>query len=71
MFLALQMNLTGKLAVTMLFSLGAFQLSEYMICGGLGWTHIDWVRFGYVAITLLPALGIHMISSIAGKKCPH
>lgn len=65
-----KMNLTGKLAVTILFSLGAFQLSEYMICGGLGWTHIDWVRFGYVAITLLPALGIHMISSIAGKKMP-
>ena len=63
-----KMNTTGKLAVIMLLALGSFQLSEYMICGGLGWTHIEWVRFGYVAITLLPALGIHLIHSIAGKK---
>ena len=65
-----KMNLTGKLGVIMLVSLGTFQLSEYMICGGLGLTHIEWARFGYVAITLLPALGIHLISSIAKKKVP-
>lgn len=65
-----KMNLTGKLAVTMLVALGAFQLSEYMVCGGLGLTYIEWARFGYVSITLLPALGIHLISSIAKKKMP-
>jgi peptidoglycan/LPS O-acetylase OafA/YrhL len=39
-----------------------------MVCGGLGISNIDWARFGYATITLLPALGIHMLSAIAGKK---
>jgi hypothetical protein len=41
-----------------------------MTCGGLGLTNIDWARFGYISITLLPALGIHMITELAGKKKP-
>ena len=53
-----------------LFALGTFQLAEYLLCGGLGLSNIDWARIGYVAITLLPALGIHMIVSLAGKKAP-
>lgn len=52
----------------MLVALGSFQLAEYMVCGGLGISGLDWARFGYVAITLLPALGIHMLYTIAGKK---
>ncbi len=59
-----------RLAIAMLVALGTFQLAEYMICGGLGWTSVEWARVGYVAITLLPALGIHMVVSIAGKKMP-
>lgn len=60
----------SRLAVIMLVALGAFQLAEYMVCGGLGWSNIEWARFGYVAITLLPALGIHMLVKIADKKAP-
>lgn len=63
-----KMTTVSRLAVAILLSLGAFQLAEYMICGGLGWTHIEWARAGYVAITLLPALGIHMLVALAGKK---
>lgn len=62
-------NIT-RLAVAILLSLSAFQISEYMICGGLGLTNIEWARAGYVAITLLPALGIHMLSEVADKKTP-
>lgn len=62
-------KLTRLIAIT-LFALGTFQLSEYMICGGLGLTNIDWARVGYGAITLLPPLGIHIIVTLAGKKMP-
>jgi hypothetical protein len=65
-----KMTTVTRLAFVTLISLGTFQLAEYMVCGGLGWTHIEWARLGYVAITLLPALGIHMVVALAGKKAP-
>ncbi len=63
-----KMTTISRLAVVMLASLGTFQLAEYMVCGGLGLTNIQWARVGYVAITLLPALGIHMLVKLADKK---
>lgn len=63
-----KMTTASRLAVAMLLSLGSFQLAEYMVCGGLGLTGVEWAKTGYVAITLLPALGIHMLVTIAGKK---
>jgi hypothetical protein len=65
-----KMSTVTRLIVTMLFSLGVFQLSEYMICGGLGLHGSDWARLGYVSITLLPPLGIHLTTVLAGKKSP-
>lgn len=62
------MTTVSRLAVVMLASLGTFQLAEYMVCGGLGLTNIQWARVGYVTITLLPALGIHMLVKLAGKR---
>lgn len=59
-----------KLAIAMLLALGTFQLAEYMVCGGLGWTNVEWARIGYGSITLLPAIGIHMVVTIADKKAP-
>ncbi len=63
-----KMTTVSKLAVVILASLGTFQLAEYMVCGGLGLTNVQWARVGYVAITLLPAFGIHMLVKLAGKK---
>lgn len=60
----------SRLAVVMLVTLGTFQLAEYMVCGGLGWTNVEWARVGYGAIALLPALGIHLVVALAGKKSP-
>lgn len=57
-----------RLATIFLASLGTFQLAEYMICGGLGLDHVGWVQLGYAAITLLPALGLHMVSVIAKQN---
>lgn len=57
----------SRLVVAMLSLLGIFQLTEYMICGGLGLGHIEWARLGYVSITLMPAVGLHLVMAIAGK----
>jgi hypothetical protein len=65
-----KISTVSRLAIIMLTALGIFQLSEYMLCGGLELNGIEWVRLGYGAIALLPALGTHMIVALAGKKRP-
>lgn len=65
-----KMTTITRLAVAILLALAGFQLAEYMICGGLGLTNVDWARAGYISITLLPALGVHMLVAISGKKMP-
>ncbi len=57
----------GKLAITLLLALAVFQLCEYHVCGGWGVRASGWSRVGYVAITLLPALGLHLLYVLAGK----
>lgn len=57
-----------KIAVMILVCLAAFQIAEFNVCAG-GW--IDPLlasRLGYVAISLLPPLGIHFIYALAGAK---
>jgi hypothetical protein len=65
-----KMTTISRLAVAILIVLGFFQLSEYTICGGLGLTHIEWAKLGYITTALLPAFGIHLIIAIADKKKP-
>lgn len=65
-----KMDTVSRLVVVTLLALGTFQLTEYMTCGGLGLNHIEWARLGYASITLLPALGIHLLVRIASKKAP-
>lgn len=61
-------NIT-KLAVGILFFLGVFQLAEYNVCeGAFGLDSLTWSRLGYVAITMLPPLGFHLATRIAGEK---
>mgnify|MGYP000179787677 CR=1 FL=1 len=57
-----------RLAAVFLACLGTFQLAEYMICGGLGIGGVEWVKLGYVAITFLPALGLHIVAMISKAK---
>jgi hypothetical protein len=58
----------GKLVVVTLAALAFFQLSEYHVCtGGLGLDARTWSRAGFVAITLLPPLGLHIVHVLAGK----
>ncbi|QQS18322.1 hypothetical protein IPL68_06935 [Candidatus Saccharibacteria bacterium] len=52
-----------------LVCLAVFQLAEFTICENMfGLSGITWARIGYVAITALPALGIHALATIAGRK---
>lgn len=63
-----KLNTVSRLVTATLICLGVFQLAEYMVCGGLGLSTSEWSRLGYVSITLLPALGIHLVTAIAGRK---
>ncbi|HCR56052.1 TPA: hypothetical protein DIV49_03695 [Candidatus Saccharibacteria bacterium] len=58
----------AQIMVTILICLATFQGAEFVLCGGLGLSGIDWARVGYGAITLLPPLGLHLAYEIAGKK---
>ena len=57
-----------RIIVSILAFLAIFQLSEFMVCGGMGVSGVDWARLGFVAITLLPPLGIHLANEIAQRR---
>jgi len=61
------MTVIVRLAVVMLLALATFQLAEYFVCTGIGSMAAPWSRVGFVAITALPPLGLHMIHVLAGK----
>jgi len=64
-----KLNEITRLAVALLFFLSVFQLAEYNVCeGSFGIDSLSWARLGYVAITLLPPLGFHLATKIAGQK---
>jgi hypothetical protein len=59
----------AKLITATLACLGIFQLAEWMVCqGALGISSIDWAKIGFVAISFLPPLGIHISTVLAGKS---
>ncbi len=55
----------SRLCVLVLLCLGLFQLSEFLVCTT---PYIDLsIKMGYVAITLLPALGLHIINTLTHR----
>jgi hypothetical protein len=52
----------------MLVLLALFQLSEYHVCGRDSEFSLAWTRVGFIAITLLPALALHLIHIIAKRR---
>lgn len=68
LFLRYKMTLLIKLAIFMLLSLATFQLAEYMVCEGDQSNAMAWSRIGYVAITLLPAIGVHIVQIMTRSK---
>lgn len=59
-------RVTG-LAVLLLVALGIFQMAEYMVCRGIG-DNMLWSRIGFVAITILPPVGLHLLQVISKTK---
>lgn len=57
-----------RIAIAMLCCLAFFQLAEYNVCeAAFGLDGITWSRLGYVAITFLPALGVHFVLALAQR----
>lgn len=66
-----KLNSVTRLAMAVLTGLAVFQLAEYNVCqGSWGVDSLTWARIGYVVITLLPPLGLHLATRIAGQKQP-
>lgn len=62
-------TMIGRISVVLLICLALFQLAEWMVCeGALGLDQITWSRIGFVAIGLLPALGLHLVHLLASRK---
>lgn len=60
-----------RLAAGILVCLGIFQLAEYNICeGAFGLNSLTWARAGFVAITLLPPMGVHLATKLAKNSQP-
>ncbi len=56
-----------QLGVITLVLLAVFQLAEFSICSN-STLSLDWSRLGFVAITFLPPLGLHMMTVITKRK---
>jgi hypothetical protein len=61
-----KMNPAIRLIAIALGALALFQLSEFFVCTGPD--GVAWSRIGYVAITALPPLGLHILNKITGHK---
>lgn len=61
-------SLVTRLAIILLLTLAIFQLAEYMVCRGLGGSPVLWSRLGFVAITILPPVGLHLLHVITKSK---
>jgi hypothetical protein len=50
--------------LTLLFCLASFQLAEYQVCMGEVSHALAWTKLGLVGISILPALGMHVIGMV-------
>ena len=62
-----KINKSIKIGVILISCLAIFQLAEYGVCETLGAHASLGSRLGFVAITMLPPLGLHLVSSLAKK----
>lgn len=62
-----KLNHLVRLVIAMLVGLAVFQLAEYFVCTGLGSMAGPWSRVGFVTITALPPLGLHIMHILADK----
>lgn len=62
-----KLNKYTRLIAALLLFLALFQLAEYKICTDLNADTDLWTRLGFVSITMLPALGMHLCLTIANR----
>lgn len=62
-----RLNSRSRLIGGLLLLLAIFQIAEFNVCGSFGISTAVWSRVGFIAITLLPALAIHLIVLISGR----
>lgn len=63
-----KMSTVVRLAASILTLLAVFQLAEYSVCGRSSAAAIVWSRVGYISITLLPPLALHLVFAITKRK---
>ena len=57
-------SLELRLILAVLFFLAMFQLAEYGVCESLVFDAQTWGKIGFVSITMLPPLGVHLVQAI-------
>lgn len=62
-----RMSPVTRIVAATLFCLAIFQFAEFNVCEGAAGLHEIYSRIGFMAITLLPPLGIHLVQTIAGR----
>ncbi len=65
-FIRYRLTTFGRLVAAILVLLGLLQIAEYQVCTSPN--QLFWSRLGFIIITLLPVLGLHLISLITGKN---
>jgi hypothetical protein len=61
-----KMSTLTRLIAAILLLLAIFQMAEYQVCGRSGGVSIA-SRIGYMAITILPPIGIHIIANVTNR----
>lgn len=62
-----KMTTLTRLITGLFVGLATFQLAEYFVCTGYGLSAERWSRLGFIAITFLPPLGLHLMHVLANK----
>ena len=62
-----RLNPFGRLVASMLFFLALFQLAEYNVCTGSSSGAQTWSQVGFISITMLPPIGIHLVQAISKR----
>ena len=65
-FVKYRLTIFGRITVMILLLLAGFQLAEYQICAGSN--PVFWSRIGFIIITFLPVLALHLIALLTGKN---
>lgn len=62
-----KMNPLTRLIAAILLCLAVFQFAEFNVCENNAYLGNFYSRIGFIAITLLPPLGIHLVQTIAKR----